>query len=405
MKSTVARRIAALADAALRWRDADFAPRVRTTRAICDRTGYTEPVVDFALDALFGEIDETALRATIVSELGSLDALDGFVERPGRPSVFFRALARTTIVSSDTTIGVAIPTLAFAICAGCDVVVKDRDDRLVAAFVASVVEELPELADRITTGVWDGGSDEAATSAHIADADVVIAYGANAALAAIRSQVRADARFVGYGHRTSVGYVARETLASAIATRDAAHGLARDALLYDGDGCLSLHAVFVETNGALSARDFARHLGDACETTALEFPAAFTERDRAVVAYERAARFREAQGLGAVLAGVASPHLLVFDPPITDVPPLLRRTVAVYGVAGPAEATAFLHAHRVPLEGVALDAHSRDDVVTFARECGAARIAAFGTLQRPPLGGDHGGHPRMLPFVRSVYRG
>jgi hypothetical protein len=28
----------------------------------------------------------------------------------------------------------------------------------------------------------------------------------------------------------------------------------------------------------------------------------------------------------------------------------------------------------------------------------------LGTLQRPPLGGEHGGAGRILPFVRAIYR-
>ena len=41
--------VAAVADAAKRWTDADFPPRVRATQAIEQRTGYSEPVIDFDL--------------------------------------------------------------------------------------------------------------------------------------------------------------------------------------------------------------------------------------------------------------------------------------------------------------------------------------------------------------------
>jgi hypothetical protein len=45
--------VGAIADAAARWTDADFPPRVRVTAAIESRLGYTMPVVDYALDRLF----------------------------------------------------------------------------------------------------------------------------------------------------------------------------------------------------------------------------------------------------------------------------------------------------------------------------------------------------------------
>ena len=106
---TAARIVDAVADAAARWTDADFPPRVRVVRALVERMEYTEPVVDYALDALFGALDARTLRATIAGELGSLDALGDFVARPGRPDVAYRGVDRVAIVSSDTTIGVALP--------------------------------------------------------------------------------------------------------------------------------------------------------------------------------------------------------------------------------------------------------------------------------------------------------
>ena len=138
-------RIRAVVDAARRWNDADFPPRVRTLPAIIERTGYSEPVAEYALDRLFSSISNPFIESAIVSELGSLETLDGFVEREG---VRIRALpaGHACVISSRTTIGVAIVPAIFAICAGCDVVVKDREDRLVSAYFRTLVEELPELA-------------------------------------------------------------------------------------------------------------------------------------------------------------------------------------------------------------------------------------------------------------------
>ncbi|GAC1540896.1 MAG: hypothetical protein NVS3B16_03620 [Vulcanimicrobiaceae bacterium] len=234
---------------------------------------------------------------------------------------------------------------------------------------------------------------------------MVVAYGGAPALAAIRARVRHDARFIAYGHRTSAGYVTRETLAHDDASRAAAAGAARDALLYDGEGCLSLHALFVESGARTPAGAFARAVAAACDVAATEFPAGYADRDAAVVAYHRAALFRASQGAGAVLSSDREPHVVVFDPPRDEPPPLLRRTLAIYAVASPADAADFLRRHRLPLEGIALSADARADVVAFASATGAARVATLGELQRPPLGGEHGGHGRILPFVRAIYRG
>jgi hypothetical protein len=394
--------VAAVADAAERWTDADFPPRVRATQAIAQRTGYTEPVIDYALDALFGSIDRTTLSTTIASELGAVAALDGFIVREGRPAVAYRGIEHVAIVSSDTTIGVAIPPFAFALCAKAHVTVKDRADGFVSAFGATIVEERPELRHAMRIETWQG-TDDAASRSRLEAAGAVVAFGRSETLSAVRALLRPDARFVPLGHRTSLAYVSRAALADADAAREAARGLAVDALLYDGEGCLSLHAAFVERGGTVGPPAFAAHVAAACDAAGVEFPAGYTGDD-AVTAYRRSAEFRAAQGAGGVYPGRTGPHLVVLDPPLDEPPPLLRRTLALYAVDGPAEARAFLERHAIALEGVATDAAARADVEEFALGSGASRLAELGTLQRPPLGGEHGGAGRILPFVRAIYR-
>src|SRR5215469_13534728 len=43
----------AIADAAERWSDGDFPPRVRALERVCARTGYSMPVAEYAMDRLF----------------------------------------------------------------------------------------------------------------------------------------------------------------------------------------------------------------------------------------------------------------------------------------------------------------------------------------------------------------
>ncbi len=410
MAIDVRRAARAIADAAARWQNADFSPRVRITRALRERTGYSEPVVDYALDALFGAIDERAVLSTIERELGDLAALERFVARDGAPDVTYAPVGRAAIVSSDTTIGVAIPALVFALCAGCTVDVKDRDDRLVGAFLETLAQEWPEFATRATAAAWNG-ADIAAACEHLGNIDVAIAYGGNDTIAAIRAVLPAGARFVGFGHRTSVGYVTRDALANEQTTRNAAAGAARDALLYDGEGCLSSHAVFVECDGRMSPAEFARELAAACDATAVEFPAGYTDLGADVATYLRASRFRASQGGGSVTVGAFAPHAVTYEASHAISPPLFRRTVAVYAVDDPGEALAYVRRHALPLEGLALSVDAfgeargvRDAYLDFVRSSGASYATTLGNLQRPPLAGEHGGAGRILPFVRAIYR-
>jgi Acyl-CoA reductase (LuxC) len=400
LRTLAARRIVALvADAAARWRDADYPPRVRVTAAIELRLGYSTPVVEYALDRLFGGITEARLVATIAAELGAIGALDGVVERPRAPAAWARGVDRAVIVSSDTTIGVALVPAIFALCAKCDVVVKDRSDALVAAFFASLAEEHPAFGAAAVARAWTGG-DDPGEDALLAAADVVVAFGRDDALRALRARCGAETRFVPFGHRASIG---RLTAAAARALDDGqADAIARDALLYDGEGCLSLHALFVEGSSDAAERTAAA-IAAACERVAIELPAGNVspERAAAVAAYRDLARFRAASGTGAVLRGGTA--TVVVRESLAEPPPFLPRVVPVIPVASDDEVAAYVATQRLPVQALGVTAPDDRDIGLAAR-IGAVRVARFGTLQDPPLGGHHGGAPRISDFVRWLDR-
>ena len=391
--------VRAIAGAAERWSDGDFPPRVRLLDAVAARTGYSLPAVEFALDRIFFSLDERAIEATIARELGSVDALDRFVERGALPRARALPLGRICIVSSRTTIGVALLPAIFALCAKCDVLVKDRNDGLVAAFFATLREELDEFAEAARAKAWDG--ERAAEDLRAFDG--VVAFGSDATLAQIRNAVSAAARFVPYGSKASGGYVGRDALATEASARTIARGAARDLVLYESEGCLSLHALFVERGGAVTAEAFTGILAAEIERAAVEFPLGTrsAEADARLAQRRDLAAFRAASGTGAVYSDANASYLAVLDPPASEPPAFLPRALGVHAVDAPAEAAAYFERHHIPLEAVAL-AGTRADIVEMAVAAGAARISAFGELQSPALGGYHGGRPRIAEFVRWI---
>jgi hypothetical protein len=393
--------VRAIADAAERWTDADFPPRVRATAAIEARLGYTTPVVDYALDHLFDAITPDAIVAAIAGELGSLDALDGFTATLGRPAAWARGADAVTIVSSDTTIGVAIAPLVFALCAKCAVTVKDRADALVAAFVETLGEERPELRAATDVRAWSGG-DEDIEAQTLGNADVVVAFGGPDALRAIRARCAADSAFVPFGHRASAGYLTAAALGGhlvALAAR-----IARDALLYDGDGCLSLHLLFVERAPGGAHERFVDALAEACTENAVEFPPGPRKPARAarVGAYAAAAAVRAANGQGRVLRAPDGAWTIVVEPPGEDLPPFGGGVIPVVFVDGVAGAAEYVQRHALPLQ--ALGVAALDGARELADRLGAVRITPFGEMQNPPLAGHHGGRARIADFIRWTDR-
>ncbi|HEY9180478.1 MAG TPA: acyl-CoA reductase [Candidatus Baltobacteraceae bacterium] len=394
--------IAAVADAAQRWSDADFPPRVRVTERIAQRTRYAAPVVEYALDRLFFGITAATIESTIRAELGSLEILDDFTRRDGRPDAWAAPAGRVCIISSRTTIGVAIVPAIFALCAKCDVLVKDREDTLVGAFFDTLAEELDAFEGAAQATIWTA-NDEHALS--LGTFDAVVAFGTEQTLRAISRSIAPGARLIGYGSRASAGYITRESLRDTENAVRIAHGAARDLVLYETEGCLSLHTLFVERGANVSLTEFGRILSSAIEAANVEFPVGErSETHAAQIAQQRdLAAFRAAGGRGCVFASEKAEYAVIVDQPATEPPYFLPRTIGIVAVDEPGGAVAYVREHCLRLEGFALS-DDRSDAVQAAVQAGAARLARFGDLQDPPLSGDHGGRPRIAEFVRWIDR-
>jgi hypothetical protein len=394
--------VTAIADAAQRWSNADFPPRVRTSEQIAQRTGYSVPIIEYALDRLFFSITPAELTAAIQGELGSLDVLDGFAQRGGKPDAYAAPLGTICIISSRTTIGVAVIPAIFALCAKCDVLVKDREDCLVQAFFETLREELDAFGSAARAQTWDSAH---ANPLDLRSFDAVIAFGSDDTLAAIAAQLSPHTRFIGYGSRASAGYVTRESLQAGVPLETLAMGAARDLVLYESEGCLCLHMLFVERGGPVSIDEFAKLLAAQVERAAVEFP--IGERSAAqaaAIAQERnLAAFRAAVGNGGVYADANAGYAIIVEHPRSQPPRFLPRTIGLVAVDAPSEAVRYVREHRIPLEGFALS-DSRADLVRAAVEAGAVRLTRFGELQHPPPAGDHGGRPRIAEYVRWIDR-
>jgi hypothetical protein len=373
-----ARTIAgAIAGAAERWRDAGFPARARATQRIAERTGYSLPVVEYALDRLFVSIDRTALEAVIAGELGEIEMLDSFRPRAHRTDAWARPIGNVCIISSRTTIGVALPAAIFALCAKCDVLVKDREDSLISSFFETLHEERGEFEEAARAEIWT--SDDRNVP-ELDRFDAVVAFGRTETLAAVRNALRPETRFIGFGSRASAGYVSRESLCGTQAALEIARGAARDIVLYETEGCLSLHVLFVEDGGAVSAATFSELLQAEIAGANIEFP--------------RGGQAAHARALGAFRVAVRQNAL-------AEPPPFLPRLAHTIPVANPGDALEYLRRYGLALEGFAT-ADNRSDIIDLAVVAGAVRLARFGELQNPPLAGEHGGRPRIAEFVRWV---
>lgn len=365
-------RAEVVARAARLWRDRAYPSRASIAPAIAERTAYGVAMVEYALDRLFGSLNRDALVAAIEGELGEDDV---------------EPLGNVAVISSRTTIGVAIVPAAFAFCAGCNVLVKDREDALVSAFFQTIVEQrgtvpVPTLAAK----TWNGAEHD------LSGFEAVVAFGSEETLRALRCHAP-KARFISFGPACSIGYVCRETLGDPAHARDVARGAARDLVLYEGEGCMSLHALFVET-GAAPLANFADTLGREIEAANAAFPSVRQEDAFKRMTARDLALFR-----GTLLAsGVHAEYVLVAGDPERP-PSFVPRVLALHAAEKPAAMREYVTRHGLAAECCAISA-DREDAVSAAYAAGCSRIARFGEMQSPSLDYLHGGQTRIAEFVR-----
>ena len=209
-----------------------------------------------------------------------------------------------------------------------------------------------------------------------------------------------------HGPKVSVACVAREALSLAGA-RDAAVRAARDVALYDQQGCLSPHAIYVERGGRATPRDFARALAEALEAEVRETPRApLDAADAARVRLFRAqAEFEAAAGgdAGEVFAPAeGAGWTVVLEEGARFAPGPAHRVVRVHAVEMLEDALAALRSRAADIEAVALEAKDprRARLEESIAALGVPRVAVLGRLQQPSPLGAHGGVGFIAPFVR-----
>ncbi len=263
--------VAALAELACRWRDPAY-PLRRTAEA------WTEPfpfaMVQVSLAALLDSLTPKRLWALLEAE-SVPDApgcpVIGHVIAGNTPLLAWVSIIRALLVRSASL--VKLPSNASA--------------RWTDAFHRSLQEIAPELAACICLTKWPGGTTKL-DAALCTQADLVVAYGGDPALRALRALCPKETPFVGYGHRVSFGVLLPDADAA-----EAAEGFAKDVLLYDQGGCLSPQTIFVVGDGN-NAQAFSSVLAEALSEAAEKYPLPIrSERASAAVAEARALAWME----------------------------------------------------------------------------------------------------------------
>jgi hypothetical protein len=334
-----------------------------------------------------GELTAQGLLDLVASELGDAGALDGFVPCDGHLS---RAIAPGVIlhIVSGNTPAAALQTLIRGLLLGSHNLCKlpseglpeaERFRALLPVALAGRIEFARELPPH-----W------------LAAADAAVVFGRDETIAHFRNAVRPGIPFLAHGHRLSFGIVFDDPDFASIP------GTARDASVFDQQGCLSPHVIFVRENGALTASDYARRLAAAMadfQAHTPRGPLTVSETNGIRTLREEAA-FRAANGEPIVLfASTDTSWTVVADctPGFPDSP--RNRVIFVKPLAS--DLAPIVAPLRASLSTCGIWPATRDNA-EFAAALGVTRICPLGRMQFPPLTWHHDGQPVIAPLVRWV---
>jgi hypothetical protein len=360
-----------------------------------------------ALDDAFAPLAGGGIERWIAAELGSPTALDRLSPRREGPARRAHGPEWMLQVYAGNVPAIPVWPMYGALLLKSAVLAKtaSREPLLAPLVAQAIAGEDPELGACLAVVWWKGGASENDRAA-IARAPAVLAFGGGESIAGVARAARADAILSLHGPKVSAACIAREALTPAGA-RDAARRAARDIALYDQQGCLSPHAIYVERGGAVAPRVFASALGEALEAAARETPRASLDAEEAARGrlYRAQAEFEAAAGgnAGEVFASTeGAGWTVVLERGARFEPGPGHRVVRVHAVDDIMDALSALRPHAADLEAVALEASGarRGGLEAAIAALGVPRVAVLGRLQQPSPLGAHGGVGFLAPFVR-----
>lgn len=399
----IAEIVDAVGRAAAALADPDGPFRSRCVELLPGITGYSREMVRHGLERMAEDWHAAALRRALAAELGDPLILDRPRPHPRGAPGLVRAFGPRLVahVFSGNVPGVSVTSLVRAAVTKAASFGKTASGEPLTAiaFARALHSVDPALARCVAVTHWPGGT-EPLERALFESADVVIAYGSDASVDAVRRVTPVATPVIAHPHRIGVGLVAREALAKAAPAL--AQDAARDVSVFDQQGCVAPHAIYVEADAGAAAA-FAEHLAAAMQALAREWPRRDVDAAEAARIHETraAAEFRGAR-VWSSAEGTTWTVILDPDPALTPSP--LNRVVFIKPVADLAEALDALAPRRAWLQsvGLAADASRFEELAERLGELGASRVVALGRMSWPEPHGHPDGRFQFLDLLRYV---
>lgn len=341
---------------------------------------------------ILGPVSESLLLELVAQELGHAERLDRFCPNGASWS---RALPRSPLlhIISGNTPHAGLQSLIRGLLVGAHNRCKIPHDGL---------PELYALRDRLPAALQ--GKIEIAQELPdqwINEAETLIVFGSDRTLAHFRERLAPPQTIVEHGHKISFGVI----FPGVASLRDLAIAAARDASLYDQQGCLSPHLFYLPESmiaefGPLLAEEMARFeattpRGTLSPEEARDLMAARDEARFRAALDPRVRLWQSAEGTAWTVIAESSPRFI---------PSPLNRLIRLIPLpddrflASLAESCAPYRSYFSTIGAAPCGAEQAEGLLPL----GGSRITPIGGMQFPGPHWHHDGSPVLLPLVRWI---
>ena len=381
--------------------------RQQLERLLLQATGFDAEMVRLNLNAYLQTFRGLQLQRFVAEDFANPKVLDEF--QPRTQGGWTRAFGPELLVHVWAGNVPALPMWSFVsgllVKAGSIGKVSSAEPVFATLFARLLAEVEPRWADCFAVVWWPSGDAHQRTAFELAD--VVLAYGGNAALQAMQAHVPVTTRFLPHGHKLSFGMVSAAAL-SVHKGPSVARLAARDVARYDQQGCYSPHVFYVQRGAPISPQDFAQHLANELAALQHKLPrrALSLEEAAQVGAWREAHEFASLNDGSTKLSGTGqSTSTVVYsDRPLPLTAGPLNRQVLVVAVDTLDEVLPLIASQRDYLQTVGLAAAPEEllHLGSSLGQAGVTRICALGAMTSPEAGWHHDGRFSLLDLVRMV---
>lgn len=365
--------------------------------------GWSEAMARFVLQDLLKLMSAPGLMTLLHDELDHESHEQTFVANTWRATQRMLVAPEVVVhILSSTVPTTAIEALVFSLAAGVPCLLRSSQHELAAGrfFLRVLREAAPELAEHAAVVTWPS-DDERFVAAITPHRPQIVFHGSDRSLHRFRKSLNEELPVQAFGHRISFAVIAPPAPLSSHAIDALADGLALDATLFEGQGCMSPQTVFVLPHPA--QKDLAKRL--ATQLTERAFPALAERFPRGPVPPKIAAAQMQQIGVasftGRALQGAAGNALLWDQVELRDAPGwrhlhlcTLSNLEALVDALEP-------YRHQLSTAGIHIHPRSLQSASQLLARMGVRRVCPIGHMQRPVLLRSHDGQRRVRPWFQS----